>query len=715
MNLNTRNFLFRVTLSSCLLLTRREAYASSESILSLPYAERSQSYLPTMAMELGDRSEQLAQAQAIYAEAIRIESSKGFVEAQPLYEKVLLLDPSFSMLQWRFAYSYIQKEQPEQALSVVLRGLEANPKSSSLKALSAWIYTLLKQHREAIRVARDVLSQNFEEIYAYRALYESQKALGMDREAKETIHSSLLIPSTKIKFWTDLARVYTELMMRDFQLKKEDLVKPISPLYEKAITLEPENVEVFKQFGDFLQSMGAIDRALASYQKGLTYQSDDIDLLLRIGRIQHQKGATKEAYRMFEQAFAQRPDFPMLRELMATIALEAGDLERGMTLYEELVFRAPQSESNHRHLLELYEKAKQSDRGIAFYERLMEGGVHNDLVLDIIDDFYQKRGFYSRGIAFLEKWVEGYPSEVRPFAILTNYYEKQQLLGEKIVFFQGLIKRNPKELNLYSILTLLYERMNRLEEAEKIYEKLLVDYPGDLNIVENYLLLFVRQRKFGQAEELANRVQDSINSSIHLRVLQGIVLRNLQKYDAALLIFEKIEAQYESEKMGALKADFYLEWGLTQELASRDLLAEKSFQKGLERSPQDFRLQNALAYLWAEQGVRLEEALILSQKSLESRPKEGSYLDTLGWIYFKMGKLTEAQAHLDQARIFTKEDPEVLSHLAEVYEKLGRKEEALALWRVVLEKVAESPQIKEKLLSLQEELKQSKAHVKSSP
>ncbi len=715
MNWNTRNILFRVTLSSCLLLARVEASASSESVLSLPYAERSQSYSPPVTMELGDRSEQLAQAQALYAEAVRLESTSGFLEAQSLYERVLLLDPSFSMLQWRMAFSYIQKEQPEQALSVVLRGLEANPQSSTLKALSAWIYTLLKQHREAIRVAHQVLSQNFEEIYAYRALYESQKTLGLDKEAKETVTNSLRIPSNKVKFWTDIARVYTELMMKDPQLKKEDLVKPISQFYEKAITLEPENIEVFKQFGDFLQSMGAHDRALMIYQKGLAYQTDDIDLLLRVGRMEHRNGKTKEAYRRFELAYEQRPDFPMLRELMATVALQAGDFERAMTLNEELVFRNPKAESAHRNLLELYTQQKQKERAISFYERLLEVGIHNDLIFDTLDDFYQKEGLWDRGIVYFEKWVETHPQEIRPFAILTNYYEKTKVLDQKIGFFQGLIERHPKELNLYSILTLLYERMNRSKEAEKIYEKLLVDYPNDLNILENYLLFYIRGKKFGEAELLMNRFEKQIASSLHLRMIQGIVLRQLKKYEAAMLVFEKIEVNYESEKKSPLNAEFYLEFGLTQDMAGRDDLAEKSFLKGLDRAPQECRLQNALAYLWAEKEVRLDEAYILSKKSLENRPKEGSYIDTLAWIYYKMGKLSEAQALLEEARLLTNEDSEVLGHLAEVYEKLGRKEDSLALWRSVFEKNAEFPKIKEKLLSLEEELKQSKAHVKSSP
>jgi tetratricopeptide (TPR) repeat protein len=290
-----------------------------------------------------------------------------------------------------------------------------------------------------------------------------------------------------------------------------------------------------------------------------------------------------------------------------------------------------------------------------------------------------------------------------------------KILDQKIVFFQGLIERHPKELNLYSILTLLYERLNRSEEAGKIYEKLLLEYPEDLNIVENYLLLLMRQKKYVEAESLTQRLQNQLSSSLHLRVMQGIILRQLKKYEAGLLAFEKIETQFEPDKKRVLNADFYLEWGLTQDLAAQKQGAEKIFLKGLDRSPQDCRLQNALAYLWAEQGVRLEEALILSQKSLENRPKEGSYKDTLAWIYFKMGRLSEAQAHLEEARLLTQEDPEVLGHLAAVYEKLGRSEEALVLWRSVFEKNAEFPKIKEKLLSLEEELKQSKAHVKSSP
>jgi hypothetical protein len=57
----------------------------------------------------------------------------------------------------------------------------------------------------------------------------------------------------------------------------------------------------------------------------------------------------------------------------------------------------------------------------------------------------------------------------------------------------------------------------------------------------------------------------------------------------------------------------------------------------------------------------------------------------------------------------------VLFHLAEVYHRLGRIEEATALMKIVLEKEPHFEHAKEKLIALQEELKQLKAHVKSLP
>lgn len=69
----------------------------------------------------------------------------------------------------------------------------------------------------------------------------------------------------------------------------------------------------------------------------------------------------------------------------------------------------------------------------------------------------------------------------------------------------------------------------------------------------------------------------------------------------------------------------------------------------LESMPADPVVQNAVAYSLALQGVELERALALSLASLEADPGRADYLDTLGWIYCRMGRVEEGLAQLEAA------------------------------------------------------------------
>ena len=86
---------------------------------------------------------------------------------------------------------------------------------------------------------------------------------------------------------------------------------------------------------------------------------------------------------------------------------------------------------------------------------------------------------------------------------------------------------------------------------------------------------------------------------------------------------------------------------------------------------------NALGYLYAEQGIKLDEAETLVRRALKSAPTSGAYLDSLGFIYFKQGKLDAAIESLEQAVRYLPDTPEILSHLADAYLKNGLEQKAL--------------------------------------
>jgi tetratricopeptide (TPR) repeat protein len=89
---------------------------------------------------------------------------------------------------------------------------------------------------------------------------------------------------------------------------------------------------------------------------------------------------------------------------------------------------------------------------------------------------------------------------------------------------------------------------------------------------------------------------------------------------------------------------------------------------------------NYLGYMLADRGVKLDDALAMLQKAVQLEPQNYAYLDSLGWVYFKLGQYPLAEENLRKASERVSTDPTVHDHLGELYEKTGRLRLAVAQW-----------------------------------
>lgn len=78
--------------------------------------------------------------------------------------------------------------------------------------------------------------------------------------------------------------------------------------------------------------------------------------------------------------------------------------------------------------------------------------------------------------------------------------------------------------------------------------------------------------------------------------------------------------------------------------------------------------------------MRLPEAADLIKRALAEDPTSGAFLDSLGWAYFKQGRLAEAEDSLRQAAARDHSDPTILEHLGDVYFKRGKLDLAQTQW-----------------------------------
>jgi tetratricopeptide (TPR) repeat protein len=112
--------------------------------------------------------------------------------------------------------------------------------------------------------------------------------------------------------------------------------------------------------------------------------------------------------------------------------------------------------------------------------------------------------------------------------------------------------------------------------------------------------------------------------------------------------------------------------------------AEAAFREVLAREPENAGALNYLGYMLAERGERLDESVTYLKKALEQEPDNGSFLDSLGWAYFKAGRLDLAEENLRRAAEQLKVNSVIQEHYGQLLFKVGRYEEAIAAWNRAL-------------------------------
>ena len=112
--------------------------------------------------------------------------------------------------------------------------------------------------------------------------------------------------------------------------------------------------------------------------------------------------------------------------------------------------------------------------------------------------------------------------------------------------------------------------------------------------------------------------------------------------------------------------------------------AEEAFRAVIAREPRHAQALNYLGYMLAERGDRLEEAVALIDRALAIDPGNGSYLDSLGWAYFKLRRHEDARQRLAEAAAQLPFNSVVQDHLGDALAALGRHAEAIAAWQRAL-------------------------------
>ena len=124
---------------------------------------------------------------------------------------------------------------------------------------------------------------------------------------------------------------------------------------------------------------------------------------------------------------------------------------------------------------------------------------------------------------------------------------------------------------------------------------------------------------------------------------------------------------------------------------------DTAYERALRLDAHNPLVLNNYAYSLAERGVQLQRAEEMSRRSLEKDSTNSSYLDTYGWILFKLGKFKEAEHYIKKAVNTGDSSAAVLEHLGDVYYRLNQPDKAKEYWSRALELDIKNSTLKEKV------------------
>jgi tetratricopeptide (TPR) repeat protein len=162
------------------------------------------------------------------------------------------------------------------------------------------------------------------------------------------------------------------------------------------------------------------------------------------------------------------------------------------------------------------------------------------------------------------------------------------------------------------------------------------------------------------------------------------VLGDLLRYDEQYVDAAKAYTQALEVTGGENPGDwrFYYVRGIAYERANEWKLAEADFLKALDLNPDQPQVLNYLGYSWIDQDMNLTQALEMIEKAVEAQPQDGYIVDSLGWAFYKLGRMEEAVETLERAVMLNPTDPEINDHLGDAYWQVGRRLEARFQWNV---------------------------------
>jgi tetratricopeptide (TPR) repeat protein len=523
--------------------------------------------------------------------------------------------------------------------------------------------------------------------------------------------------------------------------------------YEKFQSFAPNTDYGFREIAKYYSGKGDNERAIEYLEKALDSQPDSSESLWMLGSLYRKVGKNKEAISVLKKLLETTSYKTAVGHELADLLFKTGEYNETVDILTDLIKAEPGNRTArillgraqiglHRipEAIQTFQSLVETDPGDlesqfylgTAYEQSGRYGDAAQTFLSLLDKVkpndegalanrpvfqqhlaasYMEIGEYEKAIAVYREMIDSDSAESEEDASvlrqrLAYAYMEVGEYEKAIALYREMAETDPR---LSPQLLNAYRISRQFEKAISLGKKLYDEDPGSIRIGLFYAQALADAGRIEEGAEILSELLSSNPQEIDLYIALSQVYVQGKRYADAEEILRRAEGEeLDDDHDEMLKFQLATIYERNQHFDQ----AESLFRDILKSNPQNASVLNYIGYMLADRGVRLQEALEYVKKALEIDPNNGAYLDSLGWAFFKLNDMQNAEKYLLEADKYVRNDPVIDEHLGDLYFETGDLQKAQEFWMKSV-KIGTEPEnirkVRQKLEKLQEALQKQKS------
>jgi tetratricopeptide (TPR) repeat protein len=535
-------------------------------------------------------------------------------------EEAIQLDPANATAYASRATLLLQKGQKEEAEKSFRKAIEVDPKSVPVRLALADFLIATGGVNQAEQVLKDALQIEPTNPLANRAL--AVLYLGTNRPVQAEPYAKAYVAnvqSSAAKFW--LADYYIAVKKYD---AASDILTPLTtdsktPVADAAgvqlarleyasgkrdsararvdavLRHSPSNVDALVAKGTWLLVDHKLDDALKAAETATKADPTSIRALYLLGTTQGELGNIEGAKASFAELIKRNPRAGAAQAALARLNLGGGDTKRAVAFASDAVGNAPRVAEPRLLLVRGLLAQRELDRADLELKPLLQNFGDDATVISLHGTLLWLRHDSSGAKREYERALQRDPHNVDALAGIVTIDSAAGQLEQGRRRIAAELDRSPNDSRLHLLAATGDIEARDFASGERNLRRTIELDPGSFKAYELLGRMYVQQKKLDEAKEQ----------------FQALAVKQPQSVPAHTMIGMILQAQH------------------------RDDDAIPSYERALKIDPSAPVAANNLAWLYAERGVRLEEALALARAAADRLPDNAEIRDTLGYVHFR--------------------------------------------------------------------------------